>query len=300
MPRRKMNCATFENLFCRKKADVPSLVLGYFWQKSWTFHAFLFTIKHNTMNPSTTLQLSCALLSDIGLKRKQNQDSGLAEPEWGFFMVADGMGGHQGGEIASQLCVEKVSEHIKNSLESGDQDALILQQAIQIANQAIHERASREPQLEGMGTTATILKITDHEATIIQVGDSRAYFWNSEGIWQISRDHSLVQEKLRAGLITREQLKSDEMKNVITRSVGYEPNVRGEVFKVEIRAGDGLLLCSDGLSGPVDDDVMYEILMDSERHSLPLSAAAERLVHAANSNGGDDNVTVLLVKATGV
>lgn len=252
------------------------------------------------MNPSTTLQLSCALLSDIGLKRKQNQDSGLAEPESGLFIVADGMGGHQGGEIASQLCVEKVSEHVRNSLESTDKDSLILQQAIQIANQAIYERASRESQLEGMGTTATILKITDHEATIIQVGDSRAYFWNSEGIWQISRDHSLVQEKLRAGLITREQLKSDEMKNVITRSVGYEPNVRGEVFRVEVRAGDGFLLCSDGLSGPVEDDIMYEILMDGEKRALPLSETAERLVHAANSNGGDDNVTVLLVKAQGV
>jgi protein phosphatase len=132
------------------------------------------------------------------------------------------------------------------------------------------------------------------------VGDSRAYLWNADGIWQISKDHSLVQEKLRAGLITREQLKSDEMKNVITRSVGYEPNVRGEVFKVEIRPGDGFLLCSDGLSGPVEDQIMHEILMDGESRGRPLSEAAERLVHAANSNGGDDNVTVVLVKAQGV
>jgi serine/threonine protein phosphatase PrpC len=252
------------------------------------------------MNPSTSLQLSCALLSDIGLKRKQNQDSGLIDPDSGLFMVADGMGGHQGGEIASQLCVEKVSEHVRNSKDSGDTDSMILQQAVQIANQAIHDRASREPQLEGMGTTATILKITDHMATIIQVGDSRAYLWNAEGIWQLSRDHSLVQEKLRAGLITREQLKSDEMKNVITRSVGYEPNVRGDVFKMEIRPGDGFLICSDGLSGPVDDEMMYRILMDGEMRAQSLEQTAERLVHAANSNGGDDNVTVLLVKASGV
>ncbi|MBU6153190.1 MAG: Stp1/IreP family PP2C-type Ser/Thr phosphatase [Bdellovibrionales bacterium] len=253
------------------------------------------------MNPTTTLQLSCALLSDIGLKRKQNQDTGLAEPDLGLFMVADGMGGHQGGEIASQLCVEKVAEHVRASTDKSDSsDSLILQQSIQIANQAIYERASKEPQLEGMGTTATILKISDHEATILQVGDSRAYLWNEDGIWQISKDHSLVQEKLRAGLITREQLKSDDMKNVITRSVGYEPNVRGEIFKIEVRPGDGFLLCSDGLSGPVEDHVMHEILMDGEKRSLPLLDAAERLVHAANSNGGDDNVTVLLVKAQGV
>jgi len=254
----------------------------------------------NTMNPTTTLQLSCALLTDIGLKRKQNQDCGLADLETGLFIVADGMGGHQGGEIASQLCVEKVTEHVRTSLDKNEPDSIILQQSIQIANQAIHEMASREAQLEGMGTTATILKITDHEATILQVGDSRAYLWNAEGIWQISKDHSLVQEKLRAGLITREQMKSDEMKNVITRSVGYEPNVRGEVFKVEIRPGDGFLLCSDGLSGPVEDQIMHEILMDVESRGRPLSEATERLVHAANSNGGDDNVTVVLVKAQGV
>jgi len=251
------------------------------------------------MNPNTTLHLSSTLLSDIGLKRKQNQDSGAIDPELGLFIVADGMGGHQGGEIASQLCVEKVLEHVRNSILSSDSDALVLQQSIQIANQAIYEKAFQDPKLEGMGTTATILKISGNRATILQVGDSRAYFWNSTGLWQISRDHSLVQEKLRAGLITREQLKFDEMKNVITRSVGYEPNVRGEVFHVDLSEGDGFLLCSDGLSGPIEDPQMFEIIIEGERNGLSLAATAKRLIDTANSQGGDDNATALLVRVEG-
>jgi protein phosphatase len=102
---------------------------------------------------------------------------------------------------------------------------------------------------------------------------------------------------LRAGLINREQAKNDDMKNIITRSVGYELNLKGDIYQLEIEAGDGFLLCSDGLSGPVDDQAMFELLMDGEKKGLPLRETAERLVHAANARGGDDNVTVILVRA---
>jgi protein phosphatase len=147
-----------------------------------------------------------------------------------------------------------------------------------------------------MGTTATILRISQDLATIVQVGDSRAYFWNDMGIWQLTRDHSLVQEKLRAGLITRSQLKSDEMKNVITRSVGYEAFVKADVFQVYLQKGDGILLCSDGLSGPLEDPLIFEILEKSKASGLSLEDTAKQLVDSANQHGGDDNVTVLLVK----
>lgn len=234
------------------------------------------------------------LATDIGMKRKQNQDSGLSRPELGLFIVADGMGGHQGGEIASRVCVEKVAEYIEKN--QNDYDPKVLEQGLQSANQAIYEQSSKDPKLKGMGTTATIMRISKTMATIIQVGDSRAYYWNKNGVWQLTRDHSLVQEKLRAGLITREQARSDDMKNVITRSVGYEPGVNMDRYQFPIERGDGFLLCSDGLSGPVDDDTMFEILGENMNGGLSLNETAAKLISTANSRGGDDNVTVVLVK----
>jgi serine/threonine protein phosphatase PrpC len=157
----------------------------------------------------------CSLVTDIGMKRKQNQDSGVVRPDLGLFIVADGMGGHQGGETASLLCVEKTVEFLETHV-SDPGSTQVLEQALQSANRAIFDLSEKEPKLRGMGTTATILYISGELATVLQVGDSRAYYWNSDGVWQITRDHSLVQEKFRAGLITRAQMKIDEMKNVIT------------------------------------------------------------------------------------
>lgn len=236
-----------------------------------------------------------ALFSHVGMKRKQNQDSAGIKPELGLFILADGMGGHQGGEIASALCVEKISEYF--AANNGNNPSQFLQQGLLHANQAIYDRSRIEPQLKGMGTTATVLKLSDQgTAHIAQVGDSRAYYWNSQGIWQLTQDHSLVQEKLRAGLITREQMKTDDMKNVITRSVGYDQNLKVDVYSFQAKAGDGFLLCSDGLSNPVSEALMFDILDESAKSGLPLEDTAKRLVEAANQRGGDDNVTVVLVR----
>jgi serine/threonine protein phosphatase PrpC len=245
------------------------------------------------MTSNADLILDCALISDIGLRRKQNQDTGAVRPDLGLFIVADGMGGHQGGETASQMCVETLIQAIESS---DGPDSTLLEQAITSANNAILKRAGEDSKLTGMGTTATVLRIRGSTATLLQVGDSRAYFWRPEGIWQLTRDHSLVQEKLRAGLITRDQLKSDDMKNVITRSVGYEPGLKADCYTLPIARGDGFLLCSDGLSGPVDDSLMFEILEETRKNGLSLGEAAKRLIHTANAKGGDDNSTVVLVK----
>jgi len=237
----------------------------------------------------------CSLVTDIGMKRKQNQDSGVVRPELGLFMVADGMGGHQGGETASRLCVEKVTEYVQSHSED-ENKSYMLEQALQLANRAIFDVSEKDPKLRGMGTTATILRISDALATIVQVGDSRAYYWNQAGLWQLTRDHSLVQEKLRAGLITRDQVKSDEMKNVITRSVGYEATVKADIYQFPVEKGDGFLICSDGLTGPVSDALIFEILEESRASGLSLEATAHQFVKSANGGGGDDNVTVALVK----
>ena len=237
-----------------------------------------------------------SLYSHVGMKRKQNQDSAKINEELGLFILADGMGGHKGGEIASHLCVEKVNEYCALNPAQND-TALLLRQGLLQANQAIFEHAMTTPELHGMGTTATVLKLSDDgTAHIAQVGDSRCYYWNSQGIWQLTQDHSLVQEKLRAGLITREQIKIDEMKNVITRSVGYEPNINVDSYTFATKPGDGFLLCSDGLSNPVSDALMFDILDESLHSGLDLNDITKRLVDAANQRGGDDNVTVILVR----
>jgi serine/threonine protein phosphatase PrpC len=244
---------------------------------------------------SQTFDFESALVSHIGMKRKQNQDSGLIREDLGLFMVADGMGGHQGGETASRICVEKVAEFLSKNLTLANA-AHRVDQALQTANRAIFDLSEKEPKLRGMGTTATILHISQNLAHIVQVGDSRIYYFNPNGIWQLTRDHSLVQEKLRAGLITRAQVRVDEMKNVITRSVGYEASVKTDLYQFPIQKGDGFLICSDGLSGPVDDPLIFEILEESKGSGLSLEDTAHQLVKSANARGGDDNVTVVLVK----
>ncbi len=248
------------------------------------------------MNDQPSLTFESAFLSDIGMKRKQNQDSGTVREDLGLFMVADGMGGHQGGETASRVCVEQVVEHFEKFHTSSHSERALTEESLLTANRAIYELSAKEPTLQGMGTTATIVRIAKELATIVQVGDSRVYYWNASGLWQLTRDHSLVQEKLRAGLITREQVRNDEMKNVITRSVGYEANVHADTYQFPVAKGDGFLICSDGLSGPVDEGLMFEILEETTTSGLCLEDAAKRLVESANSRGGDDNVTVVLVK----
>ncbi len=183
------------------------------------------------------LRFDGALVSDIGTKREKNQDYGLCLPEEGLFVVADGMGGHQGGEIASKICVETLHQVLADSAKDGEPASETLIVALRTANRAIYEKSLQDPSLKGMGTTLTALQVRGQHATILQVGDSRAYFWNRSGIWQITRDHSYVQEKIRAGLIHRDQEKTDEMRNFITRSVGYELDVSGDLFGMAIEDG---------------------------------------------------------------
>jgi serine/threonine protein phosphatase PrpC len=176
----------------------------------------------------------------VGRRRSQNQDSFAFHPELGLFVVADGMGGHKGGEIASAITVEIMPQEIRKSQQYphwDPQEAII--RAIRAANDAIYDHAQQNPMLRGMGTTVTALLFHGDRLVIGHVGDSRCYFFrplaaeqneDSFPVWQATRDHSLVQEKFRAGLITRAEMRTDRMKNVITRSVGFEKNLRDEDF----------------------------------------------------------------------
>ena len=185
------------------------------------------------------MKFNVGFRTDVGRKRKQNQDSGLAVPEIGFFIVADGMGGHRGGETASALTVETASKIAAEELKKNTLTAqAILEKALLAANEAVFEKAKADPHLQGMGTTATALLFHKTTLWIGHVGDSRCYFYRDGCLWQLTRDHSLVQEKLRAGLISRDQLKTDRMRNVITRSVGYEQKVSADFYEIELKPKD--------------------------------------------------------------
>jgi serine/threonine protein phosphatase PrpC len=233
-------------------------------------------------------------ITDVGSKRAKNQDNGLASPEYGFCVIADGMGGHRGGETASRIAVEKQSESlIRPSQGKPLPDRMI--EGLRQAHDSIYQMSQENESLRGMGTTSTFLALDDSknpsEAWITHVGDSRCYLVKPGAIWQLTRDHSMVQEKLRAGLITREQLKTDVMRNVITRSVGFELQLDPDLYHLEVSSNDLFLLCSDGLTGQLED---LEILavVDECRPSRDWEECARRLIALANERGGDDNISV--------
>lgn len=243
------------------------------------------------------MNFNVGFATDVGRKRSQNQDSGAALPELGLFIVSDGMGGHQGGETASITAVETIEATVKAGLQRKKWEAKpLVTEAIEAANHAIFEKAIREPKLQGMGTTTTALLFKDNLLCIGHVGDSRCYYFRPNAIWQATRDHSLVQEKLRAGLISRKDVKTDKMKNVITRSVGFESQVNVEVYQMQVQSGDCFLLCSDGLSGLVDDLALLEIMQKHFFENGDPQKTVETMIATANQNGGDDNITTILVQ----
>jgi protein phosphatase len=245
------------------------------------------------------MQFKVGVGTDIGRKRSQNQDNCAAHPDLGLFIVSDGMGGHRGGETASATAVEVISSYVRKAQQQKNWDpSQVISGAISSANQTIFDKAIGQPQLQGMGTTTTALLFKDHELTIGHVGDSRCYFLRPHAVWQATRDHSLVQEKLRAGLISRSEVKTDRMRNVITRSVGFEKDLTVEIYKMEIQSGDCFLICSDGLSGLIDDSKILEIVQKSLFEEGEIQKAVDQMIAEANENGGDDNITSIVVQVS--
>lgn len=243
------------------------------------------------------LRLKAAGLTHIGMKRKQNQDNFLLVSEQRLFVVADGMGGHKGGETASYLAVHSIADYLKSEDAANILDpSARLHQAMLAANSAIQNKGQSDPSLQGMGTTTVAMYFSSDQLYIGHVGDSRCYLLHPNRVWQITRDHSLVQEKLRAGLITRDQLKTDRMKNVITRSVGFENEVDVEIYQLEPHPGDVFVVCSDGLSGMVEDNIISATIDEYVFKQDSLEGAAQKLIELANANGGDDNVTAVVVQ----
>jgi PPM family protein phosphatase len=239
------------------------------------------------------MRLKVSGLTDVGLRRENNQDHFLIDEDLGLYIVADGMGGHQGGEVASHLAVETIHKVIKDSFdnEKGVSPYELLQRAYRKAAQVIYEKSLEDPHLKGMGTTAVAALFRQDTLYVANVGDSRCYLIHPPYIWQMTDDHSLLNEQIRAGLVKPEQASLFAAKNVITRSVGFEENVMADVIERKLQENDYFVMCSDGLSGLVADKRICDVAM-----TLPFVDVAPRLVEEAKRNGGDDNITVIFMQ----
>ncbi len=239
------------------------------------------------------MRFSCAARTDVGVIRSGNEDTYLMAADRGLFVVADGMGGHAAGEVASEMAARLIAERFAPVKGMSD-DELMGQMvgAIRASNAAIYERTLQEPDKRGMGTTATALALLPQRYLIGHVGDSRAYILRGGVLTQLTKDHSYVQEQVDAGRLTPEEARVHPYANVITRCVGSNGDVVPDLYIGNLDPDDLLLLASDGLTGMIEDDEMRAILLEE----LPLEATVDRLIAEANRRGGLDNITVILVK----
>src|SRR5579864_3542986 len=243
------------------------------------------------------LRLDVAQLTDVGRKREHNEDNmsyhippdaDVMARKGALFIVADGMGGHAAGEVASEIAVDTVSDAYYQ--DAADDVSASLVRAIKRANASIHQRAAENMLRSGMGTTCVAAVLRGDMAYIANVGDSRAYLIRGGNVRQVSQDHSWVAEQVRAGLLTEDQARTHAQRNVITRCLGTQADVEIDVFTERLKEGDTLVLCSDGLSGLISDEDMRRIVSQF----VP-QESVYHLVERANDNGGPDNITAIVV-----
>jgi protein phosphatase len=241
---------------------------------------------------------TAAAATDRGRKRPSNEDAFAYSVEHGVYLVCDGMGGAAAGEIASSLAVDETLKHLTLRIASGAEAANLAQlaeEAIGIANDAIYTRAERNYKLNGMGTTLVGLIVDEHRILVLNVGDSRCYLLRNSNLQQLTIDHSLVEEQVRLGRMTRPEALRSPLKNVITRALGTQSRVTPDVFEREAEPGDLFLLCSDGLTRELSDSQIESLLCSD----LSLAVLCTKLIEAAMNAGGHDNITCLLVRANG-
>lgn len=232
-------------------------------------------------------------VTDIGKKRKLNQDFVyVSETPVGnlpnLFIVADGMGGHNAGDYASKCAVETIVREIRGCFEKNP--VRIIGKALRVANDFVRRKAREDESLYGMGTTAVVATCMGHYLQVANVGDSRLYIIN-DGIRQITRDHSLVEEMIRMGGIDREMAKHHPDKNIITRAIGGLDTLEIDFFNEELKAGDLVLMCSDGLTNMLEDGEISQIV----KERISIEDKAGKLIEAANDRGGKDNIAVILI-----
>ena len=237
-------------------------------------------------------EMIVASRTDTGRVRSQNEDAVFADTSLGLLIVADGMGGHRGGEVASRLAVTTIAEYLRGASLDGDAGDL-LPKAICLADETILRCASKDPELAGMGTTAVVALCSGAEVYVAHVGDSRAYLLHDGQLRRLTEDHSLVNEMLRNGEITPREARQHHLRHYLMRSLGNRNTPRPDVRVLDWQPGDLLLLCSDGLTGMVAEHAIRRTLL---RLGDDLEHACDELVRTANAKGGKDNISVLLAR----
>ncbi|MFO1320445.1 MAG: Stp1/IreP family PP2C-type Ser/Thr phosphatase [Burkholderiales bacterium] len=254
------------------------------------------------MNLEKALEIASA--THTGMVRSHNEDAVATDGAIGLAVLADGMGGYNAGEVASGIAVALITSEMRQAIaktdlhslsqENGDSQAeLLLKGIIAKTNTSIFESANSQPQYAGMGTTLVVSLFRDNRLSVAHIGDSRMYRLRGEKLEQVTRDHSLLQEQIDSGMLTKEAARRSQNKNLVTRALGIEPEVEAEIHTYDVQPGDMYLLCSDGLNDMVEDEDI-ELTLNAMGSNLPL--AANQLVQMANDNGGRDNVSVVLVK----
>lgn len=250
-----------------------------------------------------TIELQSAV--DPGRARSNNEDSVATDPEVGLAVLADGMGGYNAGEVASNMATSFIRTELGRWLREASSQAsdAEVRRAMDIcvdnANRAIFNAANSNPQYAGMGTTLVVAVFRDNRVLLGHVGDSRCYRLREGRLQQMTRDHSLLQEQIDAGLITPEQAAFSANKNLVTRAVGVEDTVLLETHQHEVQTGDVFLMCSDGLSDMLDDEGIAQVVQNMLQGSQRLEDGTRALIDAANDAGGKDNISVILGRATG-
>jgi len=240
--------------------------------------------------------------TDVGCVRQHNEDSFLSDPALGLFIVADGLGGHAAGEVASQIVVDTVARFVGETMEKDrtwpveydpalSYDGNRLKVALLLSDQAIVEDIRRNPERETMGSTVVASLVHGPKVTLAHVGDSRAYVLGPEGIRQVTRDHSWVAEQVANGVLSPSEARVHPFRNVITQALGNGGELEVEIQDFELSKSERLLLCSDGLSGMIGDKQIWDIVESSE----DIKSAINSLISTAREHGGEDNITAILV-----
>jgi protein phosphatase len=243
------------------------------------------------------MKIASFALSDVGRVRRENQDSSGHFPDRNLFVVADGMGGHQGGKQASEMAVATITERLLAGSDTGrlaDRTEHLVE-AVRDANRRIVERGARESELNRMGTTLVALLLHEDEGTIVHVGDSRAYRLRDGELVQLTTDHTLVADLLRANEISEAEAGCHPYRHVLTRALGAAEDVTPDVCRLEIRPGDVYMLCSDGVSGMLSPSEIEAVV---SAHANDPEALCRELIAAANQAGGKDNATAIVVRCT--
>jgi len=238
------------------------------------------------------MRIETAAASDVGQQRRANEDAYVQAPAHGFFAVADGMGGHAAGQLASRIACEALTKAVEVSASAGASLTERLRTAVLHANHEVFSTAAERPELTGMGTTVVGVLVADERAAVAHVGDSRAYRLRGGRLRQLTDDHSLVGELVRRREISPDAAREHPHRHVLTRALGVRPRVEPDLAEVELHPDDVFVLCSDGLTAHVHDDEIEKLVAGA----VPLEETCQRLIELANGRGGEDNITVLLLR----